>query len=189
MNHYFDIGANNGTALRGYLSKTDAYDGWTVWCFEPSLRHIQPLLEEAKKHQGRYKVIVCACGVTGTASFTPFYPKHDQSADSFYYEHAPRNGVFGDDLGFTQFSAGVTLSHILETNTTENDQVEISIDSEGSEFDILANLLDNYHLIKRIIRLGVEWHVYAGTNHDMEHRAKLMDKFAELGCPIQYERI
>ena len=36
--HFFDIGANIGQTFDDFLTKTTAFDGWDVWCFEPSPR-------------------------------------------------------------------------------------------------------------------------------------------------------
>ena len=77
MNYFFDIGANIGQTFDWFLAKTNEYDGWTVWCFEPSPRYMAGLICTAARFRSRYRIAFAVSGADGLAGF---YEKLDPLA-------------------------------------------------------------------------------------------------------------
>ena len=159
MNHFFDIGANVGQTFTDYLTKTDKYDGWTIWCFEPSPRHLPPLMSEVKKWSDRYKIIVCPFGVWSHTDILSFYQKDDPRGDSFE-SYLASDHVTNNIEGEYQLLCPVMgINELLKSV----DEVEVKLDCEGAEYPVLEALIGSPYLSK-IKALYVEFHTI-GTAH------------------------
>lgn len=170
--HFFDVGANTGQTFR-WLAQSPAFDGWDVWCFEPSPRHLHGLLGAAEEYGARYRVHVCPFGLVGDeAGVRGFYEKIDALADSF---HADMRNDFGH---FTPRSAGYqvhayahNIARFIRRWTEQGDEVVIKLDCEGAEWSLLMDLLDAPEKA-RVTRLLIEWHEIPGSSESI--RAELI---------------
>jgi FkbM family methyltransferase len=176
-NHFLDIGANIGQTFDWYLSKTPKYDGWHVWCFEPSPRHYEKLVGTKDRFKDRYKIKLCTFGLSDKNGISTFYEKADPLADSFLSELRRPNDQIIENKGDTISVKTVTISNFIEYCTEPNDKIVIKLDCEGSEYSILLELLSNEQLLNRIEKIMVEWHrpVPPGVSiEDLKERFKLV---------------
>jgi FkbM family methyltransferase len=180
MNHFFDIGANIGQTFDQFLCRTNEYDGWTIWCFEPSPRHLAQLLAKAQEQRTRFIIKICPFGFHGEPGTVRFYEKTDARGDSFYETLTMGYGVVPNaDNGYEVISAAQVLSSFILKNVAENDRLTIKIDCEGAEFPILRDLLNNPHALRMCSKLYVEWHMT--EPNDEAHR--ITGALAAAGCP------
>lgn len=174
--NFFDIGANRGQTFEDFLTKTTKYDGWTIWCFEPSPRHLPQLMENVKQYRDRYKIIICPFGVGAESQFKTFYQKDDPRGDSFHRYLASDHETVNLDLGYELMCPVVGIWEVLELA----DPVEIKIDAEGSEYQILP-MLRRSPLLSRVTALYVEFH---DVGQPKELAQELIDAFQDT-VPIQ----
>jgi len=165
-NHFFDVGANIGQTFSDYLNKTNNFDGWDVWCFEPSPRHLPELMQEVQKWSSRYKIHVCPFGIRGDSGTLTFHQKDDPRGDSFQpylaSDHETLNLTTGYDLRV--FAAGIIDS--IDALTDPKDRIVLKLDCEGSEFSILLKLLKDPIILPRVVEIFVEFHhIERGGSH------------------------
>jgi FkbM family methyltransferase len=179
LNHFFDIGANIGQSFDDFLIRTKDYDGWTVWCFEPSPRHFSGLLETAKKHAARYDIRICPFGMAEKGGFARFYEKLDPRGDSLLADFIVAN----KESGYSVQIATASCSDLILNHTGPQDRVLVKLDCEGSEYGILNDLLECPAALAKISRILVEWHGSELPN--MEDAQRLTLRFAAIGKPLE----
>lgn len=163
MNHFFDVGAFKGTTLTDFLSKTSDYDGWTVWCFEPSPRHLAELIETAKQFIDRYKIKICPFGIAAWMGPHIFYEKDDPMGDSFEESLASDHPTNNLNPGYQLLAPCLSLGYLCRYHLQEQDRIVVKLDCEGSEYGILESL--SHYTPPQITKIFVEWHTI-GTPHD-----------------------
>ena len=159
MKHFLDVGANIGQTFDDFLTKTTEWDGATVWCFEPSPRHVPALMEKAKELSARYKINICPFGLADCTTMATFFQKDDARGDSFaqilYSDHVTENLETGYQLSLLVLS----ITDFLNAQTKPEDEVTIKLDCEGSEYGILSDLFINgAKLAPRIKKIYLELH-------------------------------
>ena len=159
MKHFLDVGANIGQTFDDFLTQTTDWDGATIWCFEPSPRHVPPLMDKAKTLSTRYKINICPFGLADCTTIMPFYQKDDARGDSFaqilYSDHVTENLEAGYHLSLLVLS----VTDFLNFQTKPEDEVTIKLDCEGSEYGILSDLFVNgQKLAPRIRKIYLELH-------------------------------
>jgi len=173
MNYFFDVGSNIGQTFYWYLDQTKEYDGWSVFCFEPSPRNLGELLKTIYFYRGRYNIVICPFGLAGETGVSEFYLKTDPAGDSYN-----KDWVINDESNLQVLSPTIDVSTFLATYTTETDNVVIKLDCEGSEYGILDNLYNNRHLLPRVSKIMVEWH------GQEEKKEELIKKFKDICKPL-----
>jgi len=177
-NHFLDIGANSGNTFDLFLNQHEEYYGWNVWCFEPSPKHMNSLLDKARQVSGRFNVVVCPFGLSGTTTVVPFYEMVNNTvSDSFIktglyatLDPAPKYNVIGSCVSIVEF---------MDIYTFDGDSVVLKVDCEGSEYDLYENLLTRPDLLSRIKLIYNEWHP-AWNDMDAERRIraeKIINRF------------
>lgn len=163
MNHFFDIGSNDGCTFREFLCHDKKYDGWTVWCFEPSPRHLQKLMDTAKEFQNRYQIIICPLGITGETGMQEFYEKDDPRGDSFESHLASDHLTINLDNGYKIMAPTMSIWRIFGM-IPPGDRVTLKIDAEGSEYSILDSMqtMD----LSCVDEIFVEWHTIGSSHRD-----------------------
>lgn len=183
MNHFFDIGANVGQTFDMLLLNDTSHDGWTVWCFEPSVRHLPALCAAIERHKHRYNIVLCPFGIGGENTTAKFYPKTDLMGDSFeenlYLAPTPiPNLTHGYGLVFPV----VSLPEFILRHTASEDVIELKLDCEGGEFTALPALLTSPAL-NRVKSIRTEFH-NNGTGWDTKMNQIKAD-YAAVGRLIQ----
>ena len=117
MNHFFDIGANVGQTFDDYLCKTNKYDGYTVWCFEPSPRHVPALMNKAVENSKRYTINVCPFGLRGRITVSKFYQKDDPRGDSFESYLASDHETKNMEYGYAIYSPAIGIADFIKSST------------------------------------------------------------------------
>lgn len=180
MNHFFDIGANIGQTFDEFLCKTTAYDGWKIWCFEPSPRHLGTLLAKAVEQSTRFKIAVCPFGFFAETATRKFYEKADARGDSFCETLTMGYGVVPNaENGYEVLCASQVLSEFILRHTAPDDQITLKIDCEGGEFSIIRDLLKSPEALRRCSKIYVEWHM----TEPNEEAHRLTDALASAGHP------
>lgn len=179
MNHFLDIGANTGQTFDEFLSKDPKYDGWTVWCFEPSPRHLPELMKTAERYRDRYHINICPFGVWSNDGYGLFRQKDDPRGDSFFPELATDHVVNNLDTGYQMIVPQSGIGAILR-NYPDDDIVVVKLDCEGAEYPILEALLKSPEL-RKVNELYVEFHNVGQPEGTAQG---LIDAFANL-CPIK----
>jgi FkbM family methyltransferase len=177
MNHFFDVGANTGQTFDKFLLKTNDYDGWKIWCFEPSPRNMNGLVETARrvtawpeKGVHDFDVVVCPFGLWDKAGSFSFYEKSD-ALDPWGKENGEgdsfkENWITNNKSGYKINAVTVPILQFIQDNTQEGDRIVIKLDCEGAEYKILENLLVlGPDVINRIDKIYIEWHTT-----DEEHK-------------------
>ena len=179
MNHFFDVGANAGQTFADFLNQTADYNGWTVWCFEPSPRHLAGLLQTAAKHAARYDIRICPFGLAEKGGLARFYEKVDPRGDSLVGDFVVPN----KESGYSVQIITARCSDIILNHIGPEDRALVKLDCEGSEYGILNDLLESPAALAKITRILVEWHGSELRNQEEDQR--LMLRFAALGKPLE----
>lgn len=171
-NHFFDIGANCGNTFDLFLNQTQKYHGWKVWCFEPSPKHMNNLLNKAIQVSNKFNVVVCPFGLSGKTEVVPFYEMVNNTvSDSFI-----QSGLYATldpDPKYNIIGSCVSICDFIEKYTTEFDNVVLKVDCEGSEFGIYESLLNRPDIVKRISKVYNEWHPsYGHMTPDKQNKVK-----------------
>ena len=184
MKHFLDVGANIGQTFDDFLMKDPAWDGATIWCFEPSPRHVPPLMAKALTLCERYKIHICPFGLAECTTMATFYQKDDARGDSFaqflYADHETQNLETGYQLDLLVLS----VTDFLNAKTKPEDEVTIKLDCEGSEYGILSDLFINGKaLAPRIKKIYLELHT-TEYNHPKNAQA-LCVGLQRMGIPTE----
>lgn len=165
MKHFLDVGANTGQTFGDFLLSRGEFDGATVWCFEPSPRHVQALMARVAEVRQRYAAVeVCAYGLGATTGEAVFYLKDDPRGDSFWAwtrtDHEPRNVA-------TIRTACIGIVPWLQAHTAPADDVTLKLDCEGAEHGIMLALLNGpADALGRVREVLVEWHEVQGRERE-----------------------
>lgn len=185
MNHFIDVGANVGQTFDEYLSRDPAYDGWTVWCLEPSPRHWPGLCATAERYRERYNIHLCNFGLHAATGSGVFYQKDDPRGDSFYAHLESDHLTANLAAGHTMHIATTGIVDFLQHYIPAGDAATLKLDCEGSEYAILTALAcAPTAVLERVRRILVEWHTIR-TPENLLHPAELVARFADLGCPLE----
>ena len=153
--HFLDIGANIGDTFGLFLNNNPKYNGCTVWCFEPSPKHYNELLQNARAASGLYNVVVCPFGVGGKTELLPFYEMvNNTSSDSLFRDVG---GTPDPTPKYQILASIVSICHII-SNIPSGDTITMKLDCEGAEFGIYEALLEQPELLQRIDCIYNEWH-------------------------------
>jgi len=185
MNHFFDIGANVGQTFTDYLNKHPEYDGWTVWCFEPSPRNLPGLFKEVQAQQERYRIRICPFGISGATGLMRFYMKSDDCRGDSFFHHLESDHVATNmETQFDLYCATHGISDFILTQTAPGEQIVLKLDSEGSEYATLLALLANPEALARVTEIHVEWHgIKPG---DRREQAGILDyAYRQAGKPLR----
>ena len=174
MNYFFDVGANIGQTFYWYLDKTNEYDGWNVFCFEPSPRNQHQLIDTIQKYKFRYNILLCPFGLAGETGLSEFYLKTDPAGDSYNKEW-----VINDQFQVQVLSPKIDVVWFIKEYTTKDDKIVMKLDCEGSEYGILERLLDNRDYFDRIPKIMVEWH------GEEERKQNIINRFKDMGKPLE----
>ena len=180
MNHFIDGGSNIGQTFDDFLTRTNMFDGWRVWCLEPSPRHVPALMERAKLLRDRYHLVICPFGISARSGFFNFFEKDDPRGDSFeavtWSDHEVRNSPSSLPI----VAAAVGIDDFLSF-LDEPQQVVLKLDVEGEEYRILDALLRSPRL-GMVSEILVEWHGIGST--PPATREQLEAGFAAAGKPL-----
>lgn len=184
MNHFFDIGSNVGQTFDDFLCKTNDFDGWTIWCFEPSYRHFPELVERAVREGNRFHIKLCNFGVVGNSGLRQLFLKDDPRGDSLFEhlaseDHLTQNLKIGVDL----ISNCIPIVEFINFIPIV-DKIVIKLDCEGSEYDILTSLL-SAGLEKRPDRIMVEFHTISPGGGDERKRDSLHAEYRSSGVLLE----
>ena len=168
--YFYDGGANTGQTFEWYLLKGQFADHHVV-CFEPSPRNLSALATTCRALRGQFASITIVPAALGKPGLHRFYEGKTPMGDSLI---ASRAGT--DSL--TIETPTISLSVYLQTHTKPGDTVRLKLDVEGSEIDVLEDLLD-FGALDRVSQVLVEWH---GTSH---RQAAITDRFAGRGLPLE----
>ncbi len=158
MKHFFDVGANIGQTFRDYLNPHPEFDGWDVWCFEPSPRHLGELMGTAKEQSDRYSIHICPFGLGGSTCVRSFHTKDDPRGDSFEESLTSDHETKNVCDGFLLHVPAVNAGPFILDHTGFDDEIVLKLDCEGSEYGLLAALLYEPNAMNRIRQIFVEWH-------------------------------
>src|SRR6266700_5424283 len=134
MNHFFDVGANIGQTFDDFLCPTKDFDGWTIWCFEPSPRHLPGLIERVSKERNRFSIKICPFGLWAATAIVRLFEKNDEQGDSF---EEVLNNTSNLENGYEIHAAVFPLVGFISNVIGENDHATIKLDAEGAEYAIL----------------------------------------------------
>ncbi|MDE1170863.1 MAG: FkbM family methyltransferase [Verrucomicrobium sp.] len=157
-NHFFDVGANVGQTFDDFLLNHPQFDGWDIWCFEPSPRHVPALIEKARALTSRYRIHICPFGLRGRSGPQTFFQKDDERGDSFESYLASDHETVNLDTGYLLHSAAYEAGQFILQHTAPDDKIWLKLDCEGSEFDLLSTLIGNTEALARVDQILVEWH-------------------------------
>jgi FkbM family methyltransferase len=182
--HFFDVGANVGQTFDQFLCATNEYDGWTVWCFEPSPRHHAALLMKSQQMRDRFVVKVCPFGLSDRSAVVRFFEKDDDCGDSFEENLRGMRQTNNVDNGYEIMAPMFSISDFITHMIGDADDIHLKIDAEGAEYSILDDLIREQKSIWRVKKLWVEFHSCAS---DKKHgsQEEMEGKFRLLGRPIE----
>lgn len=186
MKHFFDVGADAGRTFDEFLLPTDRFNGYKVWCFEPSPHSFAKLLQRIPEFSPRFDIVACNFGLGGSLGSLPcvqrFYQKSDSSGDSFFPDLSNTIAYVPNlVLSYTLLSAMVPLASLLEQHIPASDTVSLKLDCEGSEYSILEHLLHSHRLFQ-VTEIMVEFHnVFPGWEIKSD---SLRERYAQSGKPL-----
>lgn len=179
--HFFDVGANTGQTFGAYLAKLPEYDGCTVWCFEPSPRHLAPLLAEAKLFSHRYKIKVCPFGLADRTATSTIFEKTDPQGDSLSETLTMGYGIVPNtDNGYSVVATVYSAAEFILNQTAPDDQIVLKMNCEGAEFPIVRSLLASREALKRCSRILIAWHMTEPNSEAHRLTAELLSAGAKV---------
>lgn len=179
MNHFFDVGAHDGNTFQHLGAE---YNGWNIWCFEPSPRHLPDLVIRSRHLSERFNITICPFGLGGKNELLEFYLKTDPQGDSFAYDFVTNLERIG-----CKFMVGIhDISEFILTNTSSEDTIHVKLDCETSEYAILNSLLNNNEAFNRVKKLMVEFHCKNNVSNEEYQREnnELISKCEEMGHTV-----
>jgi FkbM family methyltransferase len=177
MKHFLDIGAHVGNTFDRFLCKTDEFDGATIWCFEPSPRHLVGLMDTAERYSGRFDIRVCPFGLWNDDALFHLWQKDDSQGDSFLEVLNDTENVHEHYKLIVPVRA---ISDFIWHQIPRDETVVIKLDAEGAEYVILEDLKELVQA-KQISRIMVEWHHCRGS----ERQAQIEADYKALGLPLE----
>jgi len=188
MIHFFDIGANIGQTFDDYLLQTAAFDGGTIWCFEPSPRHISALREKCEQMATaghHWRINICPFGLSDRTGWQRVFEKNDPRGDSFFSElYLNQHYIDNRETSVSSIGMVHNIGYFILSNILPPDRLTIKIDAEGSEFPILECLLLFPDIWPTIDCLLVEWHSTEGANDRDNQRGTLVSRIGEAGIKL-----
>lgn len=181
--HFFDVGANVGQTFDQFLCTTNIYDGWTVWCFEPSPRHHSALLTKSQQMRDRFVVKVCPFGLSDRSAVVRFFEKDDALGDSFEERLSGMRSTSNLSNGYEIMAPVFSVCDFIKHMTNDNDVIHMKIDAEGAEYAILSDLSRN-NRSNKIKKLWVEFHA-CPSDAKYGRREEIERTFKEQGLPIE----
>ena len=183
MIHFFDIGANTGSTFDTYLQHHPELFGSTVYCFEPSPRHLGALLQKAEQYGDRFKIVVCPFGLSDSRDVLLMHEKVDPQGDSFVPLFTSGLGalVTDRDAKYWVFALTYSILDFMIRFVPPPDTAIVKIDAECSEYVILSDLLRApATILRQVTQLLVEFHVLEGYDPE-KYKAALQ----AAGRPIE----
>jgi FkbM family methyltransferase len=153
--HFIDAGANIGQTL-DWLARTPRFDGWKVWCIEPSIRHLAALASRANEYAERYEIAICPFGLGARSGWGEFFPKSDPLGDSFDVDSWTDHEQHNLALWCRIFCGVVGIADFLR-QIPDPEELVLKLDVEGAEYDILPALLESPEL-RKVTEILVEFH-------------------------------
>lgn len=183
---FFDVGANVGQTFDWHLCITPDYDGWSIFCFEPSTRHIGPLRRKAKEMAARYDVTVCPFAFGNPARTQILFEKQDPEGDSLFPETYVNGKVRNRTTSYRVAVAVLKLSRFIYDHTKQGAHIEIKLDAEGAEYEIVEDLLEHPDVLRRIWQMHIEWHRFSVDGvADRAREIHLMESLSNAGVPVK----
>ncbi len=182
--HFFDVGANVGQTFDQFLCATNEYDGWTVWCFEPSPRHHAALLTKSQQMRDRFVVKVCPFGLSDRSAVVRFFEKDDALGDSFEERLAGMRSTSNLSNGYEIMAPVFSICDFIANMTNKGDVIHLKLDAEGSEYSILDNLSRGFDVRCRVKKLWVEFHDCA-SDTKYGTKEQIQREFEAVGLPLE----
>ncbi len=190
MKHFFDVGAHIGQTFN-WLPQTAEYDGYHIWCFEPSIRHLgalrQRCLDVKAGHERGWEITICPFALSNKTGWTSFYEKNDHFGDSLF----PELYVFNDYVANSPTAPKILCPTInaadfITREIPPIDRIVMKIDAEGSEYDILESVLGSPDASAHIEKFILEFH---GINSPLDKQTDLDTRKANLLTEIEAAKI
>jgi FkbM family methyltransferase len=185
MNHFLDIGANIGQTFDWYLNKTHDYDGWHVWCFEPSPRNLVALIDRAQHGDilHKHKVTICAFGIGGEWKAMPFFQTTNPVGDSFHKQYRVGAEVSKNlELPYDLVGSTMPLAEFIRRHIPDGEKCVVKLDCEGGEYGALRSLLCSLEQLKKCSKIMVEWHDTMNPDDDKD---RLIATFKAIGYELE----
>ncbi len=189
MIHFWDIGANCGSTFDNYLLKSKRYDGFHIWCFEPSPRSITALRNRCADivldNTHNYKITICPFALGAKTKWGRLYEKSTSEGDSLF-----ETTFVGDvevinqpTLALDIICAQINIVDFMLVAIPEGERVVLKIDCEGSEYEIFGEIFASKPAQDRIERVMVEFHGLGRYETDL--RLRLYKEFENLNIQIE----
>jgi FkbM family methyltransferase len=131
MKIFMDVGGNEGQTLKEVFKEKYGFD--KIFCFEPSIVFYETLKEFSKKDN---RIHICNFGLGDKNSKKKLYASGTLRG-SIYKQNSE------DDKINSEIIEIVNTSEWYSNNINKDDLVFIKLNCEGSEIDILNNLIDS----------------------------------------------
>ena len=161
MNIFLDCGANWGQGLQKIMKLENMGQDWLIYTFEPNPAIFPNLLRICGNMidmQATPLIVPIQAAVgtkTGQADF--WIGNHDDGGSSLIHDLTMQTNKGKEPE--TKISAKVlSLKDFIRLRTCEEDSIVLKLDIEGSEYEILEDLLDSDYEIHRIKRVYCEFH-------------------------------
>lgn len=182
-NHFFDVGANIGQTFDDFLlPRAKEFCRHTIWCFEPSPRHLPALIAKADSLAFEFDIHICPFGLGGRTSAPVFFQKDDPRGDSFCSHLASDHLTQNLTQSYALHGAIFSAAEFILAHTAPDDRITLKLDCEGSEYALLAHLLHEPQALARIESILVEWHT---IQPEPIHGAEALEfLYNKIGHPI-----
>lgn len=164
-NIFLDCGTHKFEGLRQFIGILGLNKNWIVHCFEANPT-VSVKLSNLINSNWDFELNIHECGVSDRGGDFSFQlEKIGERSDGqgsrlseLWNDGYRTEDSLGEPLkGDIVTSKIIRLSDFLKENITKNDYVVIKLDIEGSEFEVLEDLIvtDTYKLLSEVY---VEWH-------------------------------
>lgn len=179
---YIDCGSNLGQGFESIKKIEKINDDWEVYMFEPNPHCITQLKNKYSKSNN---IKIFQKAVFSSDGFTDFYITSDMKNNIQTFSQGSKISEVKDLFTERSHLYGyvepikvelVKLSEFI--NGLKSSEIVIKIDTEGSEFAILKDLIDNSNL-DNIKKIYVEFHTYAIDSSKKQHYSSNQSKIVE----------
>lgn len=181
MNIFIDCGTHFGQGLRSFIEKFQMDENWSIHTFEAN-----PITYEiyTKEYHNKNKYVnfynVALSNFDGTTEVnveTP--PGHGETGQASSIIGLDDWNPWGGELKknfHTKYTVPCwSLSGFMKENFSSNDTIVIKMDIEGSEYDVLEQMIEE-KTIDWVDHIFIEWHSRFFTNKSdiVERESKII---------------
>lgn len=183
MNVFIDCGTHYGQGLRSFINKFNMDENWSIHTFEANPITYQIYIKDHHKNNTYVKHYNVALSnfdgfTTINVETPPGEGETGQASSIISLENwNPWGGELRKNFNSSYQIPCWSLSKFIKNNFNSNDRIIIKMDIEGSEYDVLEEMVKD-ETINWIDHISIEWHsrFFINKKEILERETKILEK-------------